>query len=99
MKKIGQRLAKKQGMDFDTLTDDEREDSLKAYHYYEIGNGFFQSGRYKEALEQFEKGKLLTNKFPGNFFGVSMTIMQMIEVGAIPKDQIPLLSGKSRAEY
>jgi tetratricopeptide (TPR) repeat protein len=89
VEKIGQRLAKKQGMNLDTLTAGEREDSHQAYHYYEIGLGFFQSGRYREALEQFEKGKLLTNKFPGNYFGVSMTAMQMIEVGAIPRDQFP----------
>lgn len=95
MEKIGQRLAKKQGMDLDTLTAGEREDSLQAYHYFEIGNGFFQSGRYKEALEQFEKGKLLTNKFPGNYFGVSMTAMQMIEVGAISKDQFPFYLEKA----
>ena len=95
VEKIGQRLAKKQGMDLDTLTAREREDSLQAYHYYEIGLGFFQSRRYEAALEQFEKGKLLTNKFPGNYFGVSMTAMQMIEVGAIPKDQFPFYLEKA----
>lgn len=95
VEKIGQRIAKKQGMDLDKLTAGEREDSLHAYHYYEIGLGFFQSGRYKEALEQFEKGKLLTNNFPGNYFGVSMTAMQMIEVGAIPKDQFPFYLEKA----
>jgi tetratricopeptide (TPR) repeat protein len=93
--KIGQRVAKKQGIDLDTLTASEREDSLQGYHYFEIGNGFFQSGRYREALEQFEKGKVLTRKFPGNYFGVSMTTMQMIEVGAIPRDQIPFYLEKA----
>ena len=88
LEKIGQRIAKKQGIDLDILTAGEHEDIFQANHFFEIGNGFFQSGRYKEALEQFEKGKLLTDKFPGNFFGVSMTAMQMIELGAIPKDQI-----------
>ena len=95
VEKIGQRIAKKQGIDLDSLTACEREDSFQAYHYYEIGNGFFQSGRYKEALVQFEKGKLLTNKFPGNYFGVSMTAMHMIEVGAIPRDQFPFYLEKA----
>jgi hypothetical protein len=48
-----------------------------------------------EALEQYEKGKLLSNKFPGNYFGVSMTAMQMIEEGAIPADQIPIYLEKA----
>jgi tetratricopeptide (TPR) repeat protein len=95
MEKIGQRLAKKQGMDFDTLTDGERADILDANDYFQIGNSFFQSGRCKEALEQFEKGKLVTNKFPGNFFGVSVVAMHMIEIGAIPKDQIPFYLEKA----
>jgi len=95
LEKIGQRIAKKQGVDLDTLTAGEREDILRANRYFEIGNGFFQSGRYKEALEQFEKGKLLTDRFPGNFFGVSMTAMQMIELGAIPRDQIPFYLEKA----
>jgi tetratricopeptide (TPR) repeat protein len=89
LEKIGQRIARKQGMDLDTLTAGEREDILQANRYFEIGSGFFQAGRYKEALEQFEKGKLITQEFPGNFLGVSMTAMQMIELGVIPKDQIP----------
>ena len=95
VEKIGQRMAKKQGMDLDKLTTTERKDILQANNYFEIGYGFFQSGRYKEALEQYEKGKLLSNKFPGNFFGVSMTAMQMIELGAIPADQIPFYLEKA----
>ena len=95
LEKIDQRVAKKQGIDLDTLTVGEREDILQADRYFENGNDFFQSGRYKEALEQFEKGKLVTKKFAGNFFGVSMTAMQMIEVGAIPKDQIPFYLEKA----
>jgi hypothetical protein len=77
-----------QGVDLDTLAAGEREDILQAYRCFEIGNDLFQSGRYEEALEQFEKGKLLADRFPGNFLGVSMTAMQMIELGTIPKDQI-----------
>ena len=90
IEKIGQRIAKKQGMDLNNLNAGESEDILKANQYFQIGNSFFQSNRYKNALEQFEKGKLLSNKFPGNYFGVSMVAMQMIEVGVIHKDQIPL---------
>ena len=88
VQKIGQRVAKKQGIDFVTLSAGEREDINHAFHYYEIGNGFFKSGGYQKAFEQFEKGKLHSRKFAGNYFGVSMTAMQMIEVGAIPKDQV-----------
>lgn len=95
VEKIGQRIAKKQGMDLDILTVSEREEILRAAYYYEIGNSFFQSARYKEALGQFEKGKLLSSKFPGNFFGACMTSMQMIEVGAISKDQIPFYLEKA----
>ncbi len=95
VEKIGQRVAKKQGIDIDKLTAGEREEFLQANHYFEIGYGFFQSGRYKEALEQYEKGKLLSNKFPGNFLGVSMTAMQMVEVGAIPADQFPFYLEKA----
>ena len=89
VEKIGKRIAKKQGMDLDKLTADEREGILQANQCFQIGNGLFQSNRYPEALEQFERGKLLSNKFPGNFLGVSMVAMQMIEVGVIAKDQIP----------
>jgi tetratricopeptide (TPR) repeat protein len=95
MEKIGQRIAKKQGMNIDKLTSGEREEIFQANHFFEIGYGFFQSGRYMEALEQYEKGKLLSNKFPGNYFGVSMTAMQMIEEGAIPADQIPIYLEKA----
>ena len=95
VEKIGRRMVQKQGMDLDKLTAGEREDILKANQYFQIGNSFFQSNRYKEALEQFEKGKLLSNKFPGNFLGVSMVAMQMIEAGAIPKDQIPFYLEKA----
>ena len=95
IQKIGKRVAKKQGIDFDTLTTSDQEDLSQANQYFEIGNGFFHAGRYLEALEQFEKGKLLSKKFTGNYLGVSMTAMQMIEVGAIPEDQIPLYLEKA----
>jgi hypothetical protein len=95
MQQIGQRLAKKQGMDLDSLTAAERAHTMQANDYCQIGNSFFQSGRCKEALEQFEKGKLVTNKFPGNFFGVSTVVMYMIEIGAIPREQIPFYLEKA----
>jgi tetratricopeptide (TPR) repeat protein len=85
---IGKRLAVKQGFDLDKHTASERSDYMQAYEYFQIGNGFFQSGRCQGALEQFEKGKLVTDKFPGNYLGVSMVTMQMIEKGVIPGDQI-----------
>jgi tetratricopeptide (TPR) repeat protein len=95
VEKIGQRVAKNQGMDLDTLTASEREGILQANHYFEIGNNLFQSRRYQEALEQFDMGKSFSSKFPGNFLGVSMTLMQMIEVGVVPKDQIPFYLEKA----
>ena len=95
LERIRQRVAEKQGMDWGTLTAGEREDILQANRCFENGNRLFQSGRYKEALEQFEKGKLITKRFPGNFLGVSMTVMQMIEVGAISEDQIPCYLDKA----
>lgn len=55
---------------------------------FEIGYSYFTSGNYKKALEQFEKGKMITHEFPWNFFGISMTLMQMIEMGVIPDNQI-----------
>lgn len=95
LERIGQRLAKKQGMDPDQFTSRERENMLRANQSFEIGYRFFRSGRYKDAIEQYEKGQLQSNYFPGNFFGVSMTAMQMIETGAIPKDQIPFYLEKA----
>lgn len=93
--KIGLRMAKKQGMDLGMLTATDREDILRANHYFEIGYSYFRSGRYQEALEQYEQGKLQSSKFPGNFLGVSMTAMQMIEVGTIPTDQVPFYLEKA----
>ena len=95
VEKIGQRIAKKQGLDLDKLTAGEREEIFQANQYFQIGNSLFQSNRYQEALEQFEKGKLLSNRFPGNFLGVSMVAMQMIEVGVISNDQIPFYLEKA----
>lgn len=96
VEKIGQRIAKKHGMDVNKLTADEREDIFQANHYFETGYSLFRSGRYQDAIEQYEKGKLQSKNFPGNFFGVSMTAMQMIEIGAIPKDQIPFYLEKAQ---
>jgi hypothetical protein len=70
----------------DSHTGNELE--AQAYMFYETGYRHFRAGRYQEALDQFEQGKLLTKKHPGNYFGVCMTVMQMIGSGAVPKDQI-----------
>ncbi len=53
----------------------------------ERGFSYFRSGLYLKALEQFEKGKMISHEFTWNFLGVSMTIMQMLETGTVPKDQ------------
>jgi hypothetical protein len=64
------------------------ERATKASQFFEQGNRHFQAGRYRQALAQFEKGKMVTHEFPWNFMGASMTLMQMIETGEVPKDQI-----------
>jgi tetratricopeptide (TPR) repeat protein len=92
---IGKRMAKKQGINIDALPEEEREKIIHANDYFQLGNDYFQAGRYKDALEQFEKGKIITTKFSGNFFGVSMVSMQMIELGMIPKEQIPIFLSKA----
>jgi hypothetical protein len=69
----------------------------QAYHFFETGYDFFRSGDYTRALEHFERGKLAAKDvFPGNYFGVSMTLMQMIEVGAVARDE--LAAALQRAE-
>lgn len=62
--------------------------TYQAAMIFEKGFRYFQSGHYPRALELFESGKLITHEYPSNFFGVSMTLMQMIELGEIPKNQI-----------
>ena len=57
---------------------------------FDKGYGYFKSGHHQQALEYFEKGKMITHEYPSNFFGVSMTLMQMIEMGEIPENQIRL---------
>jgi len=54
------------------------------------GHSYFRSGKYMKALYQFEQGKLITHEFPWNFLGASMTLMQMIEVGEMPEEKIPM---------
>ena len=66
----------------------EGERILNAAIYFECGHGLFNAGKYKEAIEQFEKGQLLGNILPGNYFGVAATIMQMLEKDLIPKKDI-----------
>lgn len=69
------------------------ERAKKAGKFFERGYRYFQAGRHQEALAQFEKGKMVTHEFPWNFLGTSMTLMQMIETGAIPEDQIQVTLG------
>ena len=64
-----------------------------ASQYFERGNRHFQAGRYRQALAQFEKGKMVTHEFPWNFMGVSMTLMQMIEEGQVPEEEIKYALG------
>lgn len=61
----------------------------RALWFWEQGYGHFQRGRYQEALEQFRQGQRVSGEITGNYFGASMTIMQMIEVGEISAEQIP----------
>ena len=66
----------------------EREKVLNAGIYFEHGHSLYNAGKYEEAIEQFEKGKVLANYLPGNYFGITLTILEMIEKGLIPNNQI-----------
>jgi hypothetical protein len=66
------------------------EQMRQAMWFAEQGFSLFRSDHYQKALEQFEKGKMVTHEFTWNFLGASMTIMQMIEKGVIPEDQMRL---------
>jgi len=57
---------------------------------YEEGYNCFRAGRYWNALQQYEKGILVSGEFPWNYFGRAMTLMHMIEIGAIPESKIGL---------
>jgi hypothetical protein len=52
----------------------------------------------RKLFEQFEKGKMVTHEFTWNFLGASMTIMQMVETGAIPEDQIAMAIAKAEKD-
>jgi tetratricopeptide (TPR) repeat protein len=86
---IGKRIAIKQGLNVDHLSTAERHNIAEANNLFESGYSLFQAGRYPEALEKFERGKFFTNKVPGNYFGICMTLMQMVESGAISSTMIP----------
>jgi tetratricopeptide (TPR) repeat protein len=60
---------------------------LEAQKFFERGNQEFLAGQYHKALEQFEQGTRIAPNIPGNFLGISMTLMQMVERHIIPKDQ------------
>ena len=62
------------------------ERAIQAQHRFDQGNKYFQAGKYYQALEKFEEGKLISHEFPWNFLGASMTLMQMVETKTIPDD-------------
>jgi hypothetical protein len=66
------------------------EQMRRALWLSEQAYSHFQRGHYQKALEQFRQGQMVSAKVPANYFGASMTIMQMIELGEIQDDQIPL---------
>ena len=57
---------------------------------YEKGYSHFRAGRYWNALQQYEQGTLVSGEFPWNYFGRAMTLMHMIEIGAMPESKIGL---------
>jgi tetratricopeptide (TPR) repeat protein len=57
---------------------------------YEKGYSHFRAGRYWQALQQYEQGTLVSGEFPWNYFGKAMTLMHMIEIGAMPESKIRL---------
>lgn len=70
---------------------------LEAHKFFESGNKEFLAGKYHKALEQFEQGTRIAPKIPSNFLGISMTLMQMVDLHIIPKEQIK--SHLDKAEY
>ena len=57
---------------------------------FEKGYSHFGAGRYWDALQQYEQGTLASGEFPWNYFGRAMTLMHMIEIGAMPESKIGL---------
>jgi hypothetical protein len=57
---------------------------------FEKGYSHFRACRYWQALQQYEQGTLVSGEFPWNHFGRAMTLMHMIEVGAMPESKIGL---------
>lgn len=64
------------------------ERANQAVQFAERGHSYFNSSQYQQALEEFEKGKMVTHEVPWNFLGASMTYMQMVVTGAVPEDQV-----------
>ena len=60
---------------------------------FEKGYSHFVADRYWKALEKYEQGTLVSGEFPWNYFGRAMTLMQMIEIGAMPESKIGLALG------
>ncbi|MCB9419758.1 MAG: hypothetical protein H6667_08135 [Ardenticatenaceae bacterium] len=61
---------------------------MEAAKFAKRGHAHFRAGRYQKALKEFRMGMPVTHEFPWNFFGASMTLMQMVEKGHVPEDQI-----------
>ena len=71
-------------------TSDIMDQMNRAAAFFERGNSHLNSGNYLEALEEFERGKMITHLFPGNFLGAGMTFMRMVVTGALSKHRIEL---------
>lgn len=88
LQEISQRAAIKWSLTNGAATADEAAQVAEAYRYFETGNNFFNAARYPEALAQFERGQSVAKNLPQNYMGACMSLMQMIETGAVPKEQI-----------
>lgn len=70
----------------------------QAAQFAERGFAYFRAGRYQEALEQFEAGKMVNQEFTWNCLGAGMTIMRMIEKGASPEYPIAVAVAKAEKD-
>jgi len=84
---IALRIAKRQGIDLQKEA--ERDNYFRAGELIQLGNRLFQTNKYMEALQIFEKGKTLFPEIPSFYLGISMVTMQYIELRLISPDQIP----------
>jgi tetratricopeptide (TPR) repeat protein len=87
VKSIALRMAKKHGINLEN--DNEREKYFQAGELVQQGNSLFQANHLEEALEIFEKGKVLFPNIPSMYLGISMVTMQYVELGKVISEQIP----------